>query len=455
MRYFKLAATAAAVTSCFLGSALAAVSADEAKALGTTLTEFGAVKAGNADGSIPAYTGGAINPPPSYKPESGRYPDPFANEKSLFSIDAKNMTQYEEFLIPGVQQMLRAYPGFRIDVYPSHRTASYPKWVLDNTLKNATTAQLTGSIEGDGVKDAYGGVPFPIPKNGYEVMWNYLLRPMPPQFVNRDDNLLVDAAGTVVLLGNFTNKNAYPFYDPTKTSLPDQYYLKQLDEGNAPSSQVGYNILLTYSINYSKADQLTWVYTPGQRRVRTAPEFSYDTPAANFGGVLTYDEIYLLAGRLDRFDFKLVGKKEIYTPYNAYKIQTAKESDAATPKYLNPDDVRWEKHRVWVVEATLKTGKRHVLSRRTYYVDEDSWLILATEGYDQSGKLYRLGLSLPFMVYNANFPFVSPFTYYLTDLTKGSYFFNPLGPSGYITVHDGAPDMGAFTPGRLGSSGVR
>lgn len=288
-------------------------------------------------------------------------------------------------------------------------------------------------------------------------MWNNFLRSMPSSFVYRGDNLMVDAAGNLTFLADFTNKEAYAFYDQSKSELPDNYYMKLFSEGNAPSSQVGYNTLLEYSMNYSKSDQLAWVYTPGQRRVRTAPDFSYDTPSANFGGALNYDEVYLLSGRLDRFNYKLIGKKEIYVPYNEYKLEqpSVTESSYATPKYVNPDYVRWEKHRVWVVEATLKPGKRHVLSRRTYYVDEDSWLILASEGYDQSGKLYRVGLSFPYLVYDNTFPFMAPFTYFLADLTKGSYFMNSLGQKGYITVHDGTPDMNQFTPERLGTAGIR
>ena len=457
MNHRKLAATAAVAALVAHGYAFAAVSQEEAKKLGTDLTQFGAEKAGSADGSIPAYSAKRITPPSDYKPGSGVFPDPYASEKPLYSVDAKDMAQYKQVLIPGVEHMLQAYPGFRLDVYPTHRDAYYPKWVLDNTVKNATTGQLTGSVEGDGVKDAYGGIPFPIPKNGYEVMWNYFLHSMPPSFSQRCTSLLVENNGHITLLGDFTSNNAYPFYDPSKTGLGDQYYSKQVSTGNAPSSQVGYNILLEYSINYSNADQLNWVYTPGQRRVRTAPEFAYDTPAANFGGVETYDEVYLLSGRLDRFDFKLVGKKEILVPYNEYKLADPSSDPAkfATPNYLNPDYVRWEKHRVWVVEATLKQGKRHVMSRRTYYVDEDSWQILATEGYDQSGKLYRIGLALPYMVYDKEYPFMASFSYFLTDLTKGSYFVNPMGPNGYVKVKDGSPDMSDYTPNRLASSGIR
>ncbi|MDB5982096.1 MAG: hypothetical protein JWQ69_3111 [Pseudomonas sp.] len=444
-------------TMALSGAAFSAVTPDEAKQLGgAKLTEFGAERAGNADGSIPAYTGGMTAAPAGYDPTSGKLFDPFPNEKSLFRIDAKNMDKYKENLTPGVIAMMQQYPDFHIDVYPTHRTAAYPKWVLDNTVKNATTAELTGKVEGDGVKNAYAGLPFPIPKNGYEAIWNYSLRWQPPFWLFRNDSWLV-TPGHKTLLGNFTNYMGLSYYDNTKTSLTDPYYFKQLDIGNAPSSQVGYNLLLSFSGNYGDADQLNWVYTPGQRRVRVAPEFTYDTPAANFGGALTYDEVFLYSGRNDRFDFKIVGKKEMYIPYNVGKPNAVGVTTDAfnTPNFPNPDLLRWEKHRVWEVEATLKSGKRHILSKRVFFLDEDSWNIAATDGYDQAGKLYRIGFGLPTPIVDAKTPFLLGLSYFLIDLTKSVYFNAWVGPQNEVRVLDKPLDTVMFTPQQLAAKGIR
>lgn len=438
-------------------SAGAAISAEEAKQLGgATLTLFGAEKAGNADGSIPAYTGGMTTAPKGYDASAGKVPDPFADEKPLFQIDAKNLAQYKASLGEGALAIFAQYPDFRMDVYPTHRTAAYPQWVLDNTVKNATTAELTGAIEGDGVKNSYGGLPFPIPKDGYQAMWNYFLRWQPTNWLFQNDSWLV-TPGHKTLLGNFTNYLGLPYYDQSKTKLDDPYYFKQLDVGNAPSSQVGYNLILSFSSNYSEANQLNWVYTPGQRRVRVAPEFTYDTPAANFGGALTYDEVFLYSGRLDRYDFRLIGKKELYVPYNVGKPNQKEATVDAfnTVRYPNPDFIRWEKHRVWVVEATLKQGKRHTVPKKVFYFDEDSWNILETDGYDSAGKLYRVGFGLPVPIYDAKQPFLCGYSYFLLDLTKSVYFNAWVGPHNVIKVLDKPLDMGLFTPQRLAATGVR
>lgn len=436
----------------------AAVTADEARQLGVSLTPFGAEKAANADGSIPAYNPAPIAPPAGYKAGSGHYPDPYANEKIEVTIDAKNLAQYKDQVTAGVAATLQQYPSFHLNVYPTHRNAPYPQWVLDNSIKNATRAELTGQVTGDAVKGAYGGVPFPIPKNGYEVMWNFLLRYIPADVDNRQASFLSDASGHQVFLGDFDCLFANTYYDPKASSLPDPYYFKQLCFGKAPVSAVGYNILLTYSADYANADQLVWVYTPGQRRVRTAPEFSYDTPSANFGGALTYDEVNIYSGRMDRFDMKLVGKKEIFIPYNNFAMFTAAFSTDKfmTPKHPNPDMIRWEKHRVWVVEATLKPGKRHALSRRTFYVDEDSWQIVATDGYDQGGKLYRVGLDFPSVIYG---PDQASYTigqrYGFVDLAKGEYYMSAANEHSVSTANVKLPDMGTFTSSRLAATGIR
>lgn len=435
----------------------AAVDAQSAKSLGATLTEFGAEKAGNVDGSIPAYTGGLTEAAPGYKAGSTVYPDPFAIEKPLLTIDAKNMAENLASLTAGQIALLKKDPNYRIQVYPSHRTATYPGWVLKNSLANATKAHLTGTIEGDGVADAYGGIPFPIPKNGYEVMWNFYLHWMSSGRVVRNESYLIEPDGGRILLGIFTATDANRYYDPSATSVPDPYFLKHLSIGNAPSSQVGYNVLLSYSLNYSDADVLNWLYTPGQRRVRTAPEFSYDTPAANFGGALTYDENNLLSGRMDRFDFKLIGKKEVYIPYNVYKPFTpaTPAESFLTGKFPNPNMVRFEKHRVWVVEATLKANQRHIMSRKTFYVDEDSWIIDEVDEYDHAGQLYRVGIDYPAVVYDPVAPYLTNARYSITDLTKGSYLFIGQTGTGYEKSGAKLPDLSRFTPAGLMSESVR
>jgi len=396
--------------------AQAAITAEQAKALGTTLTAVGAEKAGNKDGTIPAYTGGLTTPPAGFKPGDGIRPNPYASEKPLMSIDAKNMAQYNDKLTEGTKALMKQYPGFRIDVYPTHRSVAFPKWLLDNTAKVATTAK-TGN-GGRSIEGAHAGFPFPIPKDGYEAMWNHLVRFNGQAYEQKYRNLTVDANGRATLATEGNSVQEYPYWDVTKPDA-DTYWRIKLSY-TAPARRAGEALLIVDPLDVGNKDRRAWSYLPGQRRVKVAPDFSHDTPNPGTAGGNTFDDIFIFIGSMDRFDFKLVGKKEIYVPYNAYAaVYGAKQDDLLKPNTLNPDLVRWELHRVWVVEATLREGKRHVYSKRTFYLDEDSWAALASDEYDARGQIYRAGFAYMAPSYDLPAPFTDMFATY--DLIGRTY----------------------------------
>lgn len=403
-----------------LGSALAGVSADEAKKLGTSLTQVGAEAAGNADKTIPAYSGGLTTPPAEYKKGSGLRPDPYASEKPLYSITTANVAQHETKLSAGTRELLKRYPGMRVDVYPTHRTAAFPKYVLENSVKNATGVKTTDG--GLGLEGTYAGVPFPIPKTGQEAMWNHLLRYAGHSYVSKYDSINVNAAGSAVLATTGEITVEYPYYNPKRTgqSSPKDIYFRTKVAYSAPARRAGEALLVQDYINVQENPRKAWQYLPGQRRVKMSPELGYDTPNAATAGNSTYDDSYVFSGGMDRYDWKLVGKKEMLVPYNAFKLAYAKDPYAVTtPNHLNPDYLRWELHRVWVVEATLKEGKRHIYAKRTFYLDEDSWYALASDQYDARGQLYRAG----FMAFTPFYEQPAPgsTSQFFYDFATGSY----------------------------------
>ena len=111
----------------------------------------------------------------------------------------------------------------------------------------------------------------------------------------------------------------------------------------------------------------------------------------------------------------------MYVPYNSYKLsdKSLKYKDIIQPKSINPDYVRYELHRVWVVEGTLKPGQRHVYGKRTFYLDEDSWSVLAEDAYDTRGGLWRASLHGLLQAYDAQVPFYRFGIYH--DLNSGGY----------------------------------
>ena len=152
--------------------AQAELSADQIARLGKDLTPLGGEMAGNADGSIPAWTGGLVKEG-SVKP-GDHLPDPYADDKIQFTITRANMDKYADRLSEGHKAMLKLYPSFKMNVYPTHRSAAVPQRIYDATKKNAATAKLVD--DGNGVTGTINGIPFPIPKSGLEVIWNHLLR---------------------------------------------------------------------------------------------------------------------------------------------------------------------------------------------------------------------------------------------------------------------------------------
>nr|WP_256353827.1 DUF1329 domain-containing protein [Pseudomonas sp. IPO3749] len=368
-----------------ISSAQAATSADLAK-LGNELTPFGAEKAGNASGSIPAWNGGLTRAPTGWKPGHG---DPYASDEPLYSIDAKNLAQYQAQLPPGQVELIKTYPGYRLDVYPTHRSCTFPDQIAQRTKEFAAQSKI-GS-DGWRLEQAAGAaIPFPVPQSGIEVMWNYKLRYMATGRRAQYSLLVREKGGALSEFKQWANEY-YPYNDPAAKSPADVGNIggKQLYDVLTPSSRAGEMYLVH---DYLDKPQDSWIYFPGQRRVRRAPSFAYDNPIAGTDSLYFVDQINMFTGALDRYDFKLVGKQEMVVPYNSYKLvdKANKYADLIGQDYLNRDVQRYEQHRVWVVEATVKSDKRHSFAKRVFFIDEDSWAVLHVDMYDAKGNLWRV-----------------------------------------------------------------
>jgi hypothetical protein len=400
--------------------ASAQVTPQEAQQLKTTLTPLGGEKAGNKDGTIPAWTGGMSTVPAGYW-QGTRRGDPFAGEKPLFSITAQNMDKYADKLTDGTKAMLKKYPSsYRVDVYQTHRTAAAPQWVYENTFKNATRATIEERASGPTPVGAFGGIPFPIPTTGAQVMWNHQLHWRGEDWHFDVDQYLGTADGRLVLSTDGQAEQAMPYYyrDGEPAKFNGDYWLLRL-VNSGPPIRAGEAIVGRENVDDDKTQ--SWVYLTGQRRVRKLPNPCCDTPTPATAGVMSFDELEVFSGRMDRFDWKLVGKKEMYIPYNDNKIlQPTKDATVLMPHHLNPDYVRWELHRVWVVEATLKAGHRHQAVRNMYYIDEDSWQAVLGDRWDSKGQLWKTLWALPMDL--PDLPAVSDLNFGFYDMTSGAWY---------------------------------
>lgn len=376
----------------------AKVSEEEAQKLKNELTPTGSEKAGNADGSIPAWTGSMRGLPEGlkYSGSGDVYPDPYADDKALLTITGANYEKYADKLGEGQKALFAKYPEtFKMNIYPTHRDGRFNQKVEDRTWFNALNTELVNGI--DGLRNYTGGAPFPIPKQGAEVIMNArVIHPHPAQ-----DSLLDDMA---VFPNGTRNKRRQKIF-------ADYPYSNDANEIGVVDEQIGVNAGLIFieitqpprekgklTIVQEPLDAVTysrnaWIYLPGSRRVRRAPTVGYDTPDAP-GGLMTIDDALGFNGALQRFDWKLMGKKEMYVPFHNYKFDdpNVKYDELLPVNHANPDYMRYELRRVWVIEANLLDGKRHVYGKRRFYVEEDSWQFVLTENYDGRGELWRVSI---------------------------------------------------------------
>lgn len=434
-------------------SATAAVSEEEAAKLGKSLTPLGAEMAGNAAGTIPPWTGGITKPVPGYK-EGGHYPDPFSDDKPLFTIDASNMEAYKEHLSPGQMALMKKYPTFKMKIYPTRRSAAFPQKHYEESIANATKVRLTAG--GNGFVGATGGIPFPIPKNGLEAIWNHLAR-------YRGDTYAVQWSQMAVMRdGSYTPVRFEYEYDIHYGSVTKPEAEKEenklfnfLQIVTAPARLAGQILLVHEYADQVKQPRQAWTYNPGQRRVRLAPQVAYDSPGTAADGLRTNDDFLMFNGATDRYEWTLVGKKEMYIPYNSYKLSgnTLRYADILRPGHINTDHARYELHRVWVVDATLKKGISHIYKRRTFYIDEDSWAVVLVDKYDARGELWRVAELHSINFYNIPMFYGTVEVHY--DLQSGRYLAMGLRneePKVYTPIKR-SPSH--FTPAGLRSLGTR
>jgi hypothetical protein len=360
-------------------------------ALAQNLTPMGADRGASATG-IPAWDGGLQRVPAGVNFKGGgSYPDPFSSDKSTLTINAANADKYKDQLSPGQLALLKRYPTYKLNVYQTRRSAAFPKCVYDETEANKGKAKLAAGD--NGVIGATGGIPFPQPKNGAEAIWNTTLRYKGNSYDMHWSQAAVTREGTYALVKfEYEIAMIYGNCDIAAAQREANKMFYYIQKTTAPARLAGQILLVHETVDQAKEPRSAWTYNPGQRRVRLAPNVAYDNPGTAADGLRTNDDFNMYNGATDRYNWKLVGKKEMYMPYNSYRLSDPKlkYTDVLKPGHINGDHARYELRRVWVVEATLKPGTSHIYSKRVFYIDEDSWGILATDKYDGRGELWRV-----------------------------------------------------------------
>lgn len=447
-----------ASTSGQSGGGLQGVMADteaNINRLGNDLTPMGSWRAGNADGTIPAWDGGLTEEdwPDGYSP-GDHHPDPFAGDEVQFTITADNYTEYEDRLSVGQKAMFERYPEtYIMKVYPTRRSASFPERIYDHSIKNASTGKLVA--DGEGVEDVAEGFPFSMPQNAYELMWNHKMK-FKGIGGTRYNNQVAPTGGGDYQLIKLREEILGLYYKEGNTiEDTNNILLYFFQEVESPARLAGQILLVHETLNQIRQPRQAWIYNPGQRRVRRAPNVAYDNPGTASDGLRTNDMTDMFNGAMDRFNWETVGKREMYVPYNSYQVHSDEltADDIVRPGHFNQDLMRYELHRVWVVEATLKEGTRHINSRRTFYLDEDSYQILLIDHYDNRGELWRVSEGHSINYYDVPTFWSTLEVHY--DLQSGRYVANGLDNQDPVNTFNVELSPSNYTPQALRTRGRR
>ena len=436
-----------------MGQAFAGAKPDQVHRLSEDLTPMGSERAGNADGTIPAWTGGITQPPAGYSP-GDHHPSPWPDDQPLFRITGANYKDYADKLGVGQIGLFEKYGDtYFMDVFQSRRSTSFPEHIYEMTIKNGSTAKLAD--QGEGVIDAAEGFPFPFPENAYELMWNHKLKFKDIGGVRYNNQVAPTTDGnynvTVIreeLLGLYY-KRGMTIADTNNILL---YFFQEVE---SPARLAGNILLVHETLNQTVQPRQAWVYNPGQRRVRRAPNVAYDNPGTGSDGLRTNDMTDMFNGAMDRFDWKVIGKKEMYIPYNSYDAHAegVTYDEFVQPGHLNPELMRYELHRVWIIEATLKDGMRHINARRTFYLDEDSYQIVLIDHYDGRDQLWRVSECHSINYYDVPTTWSTIEAHY--DLQSGRYVAQGFDNTSAVNTFGVEMNPSQYTPQALRTRGRR
>lgn len=373
---------------------VAGVPAEVADRLGNDLTPMGSQKSGNGAGTIPEWTGGLQSPPANITYKNGdRHPNPYSGDKILFTITAANMAQYEKNLTETSKALLAEYPDtFKMNIYPGRRSCAQPATIYASIKQNAITSEETP--DGSGLAGAIHGTAFPIPGTAQQIIWNHKLKfrnfkatrqfvaALPTRSGEYNEYIVQDE-----VMQDYSN--------PAKKDVSElnNISLRYIANTIAPARSAGNVVMVHETINQTQSARKAWVYSPGTRRVRRAPDIAYDNPGTNTDGLQTVDSFDGYNGATDRYNWTYIGRQEAYAPANTYDLalreHTYKDMFLAGG-HINQDFVRYELQRTEVIEANLRPEFRHLYPKRKFWIEPDAWQVVNTSQYDGRGDLWRL-----------------------------------------------------------------
>lgn len=353
----------------------------QAQRLTHELTPLGAKRMGNG-GDIPPWRGGVSMPPLLYSGPGHWRPDPFPQDTPLLRITPASVQRYRDALPSGLQSLL-VNSDFTLPVYPSRRTASAPAEWYEQTYLNALQ-------QPDRLEQSAGGVPFPMPSNGAEVVSNAILRWQGRHYYGFER--LYQISDNQIESWPLESWFVFPFASPRPLSWPERVSEWEQQRRQPRGDKGETSVALWYSWQERELDNAFH-----QQHVVSLAGLDVSLNRLTAGqpapGLISPS---LLTGQPDQYHWQLLGKRELLIPYNNYRLS---EPDAGYAAFLRPglpdfSRLRFEKHRVWVVDGVLKSRQTAEYGKQVLYIDEDSWAVVMADRYSKNGTLVSVAMAL-------------------------------------------------------------
>ena len=308
------------------------------------------------------------------------------------TIDRDNWQAAEAVLLPEILSLIQA-GDFRIRI---QATTDLPVRTpyLEASLAHAQQARLTETGQ---VEDYQAGRPFPVldaadPQAGLKALWNFRYRDLPQTLDIRAYVRGINSAGTIDRSNVGRMRMRFGMHRVGDEHNDPQWqekgiYMRATFRLIAPADQEGRMRIMTVFDDDSQPQEIL-SYNPLNRRIRK----SHSNLLARMGGgrydILMEEQppLYFI-GYLHEYEWTYLGERVLLLP----GFLQADEVSFGGKNNWYPE-APWELRRVVAVESMPKAG--HPYGRRVFYLDVQTYALLAVLSYDADGQFARLTLNV-------------------------------------------------------------
>jgi Protein of unknown function (DUF1329) len=310
-----------------------------------------------------------------------------ANYQSFADLDKLLPPRLYARLAPGAWDPIKEiHVGETDQFFPTHEY-------------QAATKSGRYAPQGFTIKDWKGGLPFPKPTTGDQVLLNYLYRYWVDDLtfgfewhlVGPQNNLERTIKGKMfgMRLNGRTLTDPKPSYDAANAGVLEK--LATLIE--SPKDVRGLALSRTRHVDMTQSDSIQY-YLPALRRVRRLSGRDTQDPIA--GTDITWDDYVAFYQQVDptTTEVKLVGEGEILHPSSYTKpvkggvggyLHAVSDFDRSD---MTVRFKKWQRRPVWIIDV-ISRDPSYIYSKRRIWIDKEVPNILHVETWDRKGNPWK------------------------------------------------------------------